>query len=455
MSVFSNAPEKVRAAKDEFDLHARDVEQAVRELKPLLTREESKRIIAGFEADLPAYESSSERMFGLALQGRPAEALKEFDTSNAAVEALAKSADRLMEIQQELMAEAQKGAFADASKARWIALALTLLSACVAPFVLLAIRRVTLQLRQAATELSDGSEQIASAASQVASSSSTLAQGASEQAASLEETSASAEEITSMTRKNAENSKTAAEMMATVDQHVHEGNRTLEEMVSSMNEINASSDKISKIIKVIDEIAFQTNILALNAAVEAARAGEAGMGFAVVADEVRTLAQRSAQAAKDTAAMIEESIAKSNEGSAKLERVTGVIHSITESATRVKTLIDEVNLGSQEQARGIEQISKAVTQMDGVTQSTAASAEESASASEELSAQAEALKGIVVGLQSLVGKSVSNTVSIPARAAKPVPSASRLPVLARKPVNHKSDPVAADSFPMDDNFVEH
>ncbi len=192
--------------------------------------------------------------------------------------------------------------------------------------------------------------------------------------------------------------------MTAVDQNVQNGNRTLDQMVVSMQEINASVGKISKIIKVIDEIAFQTNILALNAAVEAARAGEAGMGFAVVADEVRNLAQRSAQAAKDTAGLIEESIAKSSEGSAKLQQVAEVIRAITDSATKVKTLVDEVNLGScEEQARGIDEISKAINQgMNQVTQSTAANAEESASASEELSAQAEALNQVVVRLGSLV-----------------------------------------------------
>jgi methyl-accepting chemotaxis protein len=193
-----------------------------------------------------------------------------------------------------------------------------------------------------------------------------------------------------------------------------------------MREITGSSGKISKIIKVIDEIAFQTNILALNAAVEAARAGEAGMGFAVVADEVRNLAQRSAQAAKDTAALIEESISRSHDGSTKLERVGEVIHAITESAAKVKTLVDEVNLGSQEQARGIEQISKSIAQMDRVTQTTAAQAQQSASASEELSAQAEATKQVVLRLAVLVGGGGSHVDepappgSLPGAAANPV-----------------------------------
>ncbi len=301
-----------------------------------------------------------------------------------------------------------------------------------------------------AAHLAEGAEQITSASSQVASSSQTLAQGASEQASSLEETSSSSEEITSMTRKNAENSQAAAGVMAEVDQRVTEGNRTLGEMVQSMQEITGSSDKISKIIKVIDEIAFQTNILALNAAVEAARAGEAGMGFAVVADEVRSLAQRSAQAAKDTAALIEESIAKSNEGSQRLEHVTEVIHAITESTAKVKTLVDEVNLGSQEQARGIEHISKSIAEMDRVTQSNAANAEQSASASQEMSAQAEALQNIARELRTLVGGGDSEDATHSPRAAHSNTTAI-LP--ARKSNLEARVRAGSQSNPVRDEFV--
>jgi len=400
-----NLPDKVRSNKEEFESRASTVEQSLRELKPMLVTDEGRRLEAGMETELPTFKTYFEQVVTASMSGKHSDAFREYtDYSVKSLDFLEKSAASLMVLQKRLMEQNQNSASAHTSKALWTALLLMFVALLVAPFVFVAVQRITRQLRHAAAGLADGSEQIASAAAQVSASSGSLAQGASQQAASLEETSASAQEITSMTRKNAENSKVAAELMAAVDQHVQEGNRTIEDMVGSMREINSSSDKISKIIKVIDEIAFQTNILALNAAVEAARAGEAGMGFAVVADEVRNLAQRSAQAAKDTAAMIEESIANSSEGRAKLQKVTEVILSITGSASKVKTLIDEVNLGSQEQARGIEQISKAVSQMDSVTQNTAASAEEGASASEELSAQAEALKSIVVGLQSLVGK---------------------------------------------------
>ena len=266
----------------------------------------------------------------------------------------------------------------------------------------LIIRGITRTLRHAIRDLSESAQQLAGAASQVSSASQTLAQGSSEQAASLEETSAASEEINSMARKNTEHSQEAARLMALSRVKFDEAEQDLTQMVSAMGEINSQSDKIARIIKVIDEIAFQTNILALNAAVEAARAGEAGMGFAVVADEVRGLAQRSAQAARDTSALIEESISKSNNGKVKVDQVAVVMHAITQEAGQIKTLVDEVNQGRQEQSHGIEQVARATAQMEQVTQQTAASAEETASAAEELSAQSETLKAVVGRLAEMV-----------------------------------------------------
>jgi len=196
-----------------------------------------------------------------------------------------------------------------------------------------------------------------------------------------------------------------------------------------MAEINTQSDKISKIIKVIDEIAFQTNILALNAAVEAARAGEAGMGFAVVADEVRNLAQRCAQAAKDTTALIEESIAKSSGGKTKVDQVAATIHAVTSEASRIKELVEQVNQGSAEQARGLDQISKAISQMEQVTQSTAATAEESAAAAEELNAQSDTLRSVVNRLSAMIGgfesRSVAGKTHAHARSAGAKPKTAK------------------------------
>jgi methyl-accepting chemotaxis protein len=291
----------------------------------------------------------------------------------------------------------------------------------------LSIRGMNQTLAQSIHEMAGSAEQVSLAAAQISTASHSLAQGTSQQAASLEETSASTEEINSMAQRNSENSHAAAELVKQSDDKFADANRSLQDMISAMAEINASSDKISKIIKVIDEIAFQTNILALNAAVEAARAGEAGMGFAVVADEVRNLAQRSAQAARDTAVLIEESIAKSNDGKLKVDQVSKAIRGITEQSAQIKILVDEVHLGSQEQSRGIDQISKAIAQMEQLTQNAAASAEESASTAEQLKAQSSALKNVVQHLNSTIVQSVdtARSISKPSLAVKSGPKKTR------------------------------
>jgi methyl-accepting chemotaxis protein len=314
-----------------------------------------------------------------------------------------KAAELLAQREREALGASDQQAQSKISGGRWAVFIVIGFSLLVAAAVLWVVFRITLTLRQVAIEMGECAEEVVAAASQVSSSSQSLAQGSSEQAASLEETSASSEEINSMAQKNTQNSRSAAGLVMQSQEKFVQANQSLDESVVAMGEINTESDKISKIIKLIDEIAFQTNILALNAAVEAARAGEAGMGFAVVADEVRNLAQRCAQAAKDTAALIQESIGKANDGKMKVDQVATAIRTITEESAKVKTLVDEVNLGSQEQSRGIEQIAKAITQMEQVTQKTAANAERSAAAAEELNAQSDTLKKIVARLTAMVG----------------------------------------------------
>jgi methyl-accepting chemotaxis protein/methyl-accepting chemotaxis protein-1 (serine sensor receptor) len=375
---------------------------ATKELQATIVSDEERAINQRIDPAVERYYELWDKSKALSGAGKNTEAYQQFAGGASIVAEVGNAIREELEYNRRNGAKYTAEALSTGARLQWTTWLVLLLSTTLGSGVLfLFVRSLTRMLRQTVQELSEGAGQVASASAQVASSSQALAQGSSEQAAALEETSASSEEITAVTRKNAENSASAAALMTDVDRRVTEGNRTLEEMVQSMQEITGSSDKISKIIKVIDEIAFQTNILALNAAVEAARAGEAGMGFAVVADEVRSLAQRSAQAARDTSTLIEESIAKSNQGSTRLERVADVIRAITASTAQVKTLVDEVNLGSQEQARGIEQISKAIAQMDRVTQSTAASAEQGASASEELSAQAEAMDHAVGKLARL------------------------------------------------------
>jgi methyl-accepting chemotaxis protein/methyl-accepting chemotaxis protein-1 (serine sensor receptor) len=397
-------PARVEASHQMYLSNAEYNEKLIAELKPLLVTERAKRameiLITSLAAWRPRYQEV--RDFS-AKQQFDGELKRALDQGVAQSEQMSKAANDIIQAQNDLFAISTEKAKAQTASSRWIAFVLIGICLAVGAGVVWIVRQISNTLRQIATEMADGADQVSAAAGQVSSSSQSLAQGASEQAASIEETSASSEEINSMSRKNAENSKVAAENMEDASVRVGEANRNLEQMVVSMNEINASSDKISKIIKVIDEIAFQTNILALNAAVEAARAGEAGMGFAVVADEVRNLAQRCAQAAKDTAGLIEESIAKSKDGKSKLDQVAAAVNSITESAGKVKTLVDEVKVGSEEQTRGIEQVSKAITQMEKVTQTTAANAEESASASEELSAQSDTLRSVVARLNGMVG----------------------------------------------------
>jgi methyl-accepting chemotaxis protein/methyl-accepting chemotaxis protein-1 (serine sensor receptor) len=257
-------------------------------------------------------------------------------------------------------------------------------------------------LSKSVQELADGSHQIASAAAQVSTASQVLAQGAAQSVASVEETAASLEQIGLLVR-NTSNSGAMSLMVAESQQEFVATNQHLTELVTAMEQINESGASISKIIKVIEEIAFQTNILALNASVEAARAGQAGLGFAVVADEVRNLSQRCAQAAKDTTDLIEQSVERSGRGREKVQRMNASLSKITADFTRIKSLVDEVTQGSKEQSNGISQIRQAIIRIEDSSQNTAATAEQSAAAAEQLNSQSESMLQVVQHLTHMAG----------------------------------------------------
>ncbi len=329
----------------------------------------------------------------------------------------------------------------------------------------LLMRSVTKPIRAAVQGLIHSSEVVSTASAQVASSSQQLADGASQQAAAIEETSSSLEEMSSMTKQNAENAGQANQLMNQTRSVLAKAATSMEQLTGSIKEISRSSEETSKIIKTIDEIAFQTNLLALNAAVEAARAGEAGAGFAVVADEVRNLAMRAAEAAKNTATLIEGTVARIKEGSEMVEKTSAEFSQFESSANKMGELVSEISAASSEQAQGIEQVSRAVNEMDGVVQLNSSTAEESASASEIMNAQAKHLKEYVSGLIVLVGgengsdnagntepdmpvKKSSRVLAVHENRKRSIPDAKKDPISSRK-----RGPAPEKVIPFDDSDI--
>jgi methyl-accepting chemotaxis protein len=266
----------------------------------------------------------------------------------------------------------------------------------------LVVRAIVRSLHRIIDGLSAASREVLSASNQINDASQSLAEGSTEQAASLEETSSALEEMASMTRQNADNANKTNETTTHNNKRISAGAEAVSNMTGAMGSISESAEKISRIIKTIEDIAFQTNLLALNAAVEAARAGEAGKGFAVVADEVRNLAGRSAQAARDTTQLIQGTVENVRHGSEIARELNGSFKEIQEGSESVARLITEITAATNEQAQGVDQVNTAVAQMDKVTQQNAATAEESASAAEGLTDQAGNLNGMVGDLVTLV-----------------------------------------------------
>ena len=309
-------------------------------------------------------------------------------------------------------------------------------------------------------QVSEAVNQVTSASGQISQGAQSLAEGANEQASSLEEVSSSLEEMSSMTKQNANNSNQAKILASEARTAANEGDSSMKKMAEAIREIKTSADNTAKIIKTIDDIAFQTNLLALNAAVEAARAGEAGKGFAVVAEEVRNLAMRSAEAAKNTADMIEESVKSATSGVTITEEVAKSLGQIVDRISKVGDLIAEIASASNEQAQGIEQVNTAVAQMNQVTQQNAANSEESASAAEELSSQAAELANMVNEFKLSSGASPrpigqSNRRALPPPASKPRPIIAAIPNKSGKNKAGAAKPAksvkAEEVIPLDDD----
>ena len=279
-------------------------------------------------------------------------------------------------------------------------------------------------LRSVVGDIAVASGQINIASNQIADASQSLSQGTTESASSLEEITASITQVSEQVRQNADNARVANQLSETTQKTTRQGSEQMGEMLSSMNKISQSSQDISKVVKVIDDIAFQTNLLALNAAVEAARAGNHGKGFAVVAEEVRNLAAHSAKAASETAELIENSVSLAERGVQNAQNTEKSLYKIMEGTTKVADLLQEIDIASSEQASAIAQVTVGLAQIDQVTQQNTANAEESAAAAEELAAQSQQLKEMVsrFTLPKSMEKELqrSTAFAIPALSGKPV-----------------------------------
>ncbi len=392
--------------RDEFNKANAEMGSTADELGSLVTVPEAKEIVQQLKAGVePLHEANEEVHRVICLrtpEGMAQAAVLGPSRILLGITPLQKASARLTELVTEKAQSEQADSEALANRCRWVVGLALCFGAGVGVLGLKIARSISATLRQSVSELQDGIREVTDAASQVAKSSDALATDSSKQAASIEETAASATEINAMATQNTGNSEAAATLVTASNETISQANHTLGEMVQAMDGINSSSESVAKIVKLIDEISFQTNILSLNAAVEAARAGEAGMGFAVVADEVRNLAQRSAQAAKETANLIEDAISRTRTGKKKVGDMTTAFEEITRQSKQVKLLVDQISAGGMEQSRGLRLISGNIQSMEQSTQGNAATAEESAAAAQQLSAQSEAMMGVVIQLRQMV-----------------------------------------------------
>ncbi|MFB3925134.1 MAG: methyl-accepting chemotaxis protein [Syntrophales bacterium] len=402
--ALSRDPEFIQKEKERIETARTKYKEDFDRLTNTLKSEQGKALLKEINELTIQLKSLNNRVMelGLAMQGEEVAKLVTQDLEpiqkklNAAIESL-------IRYQEEKTAQSVKSAARAYASARLflilIGSAAIVLGGLIAFFL---TRSITRPINRIIEALTEGADQVTCASDQVSSASRALAQGAQQQAASVEETSSSLEEMSSMTKTNADNAGEANSIIKTSLRDMEEANKVMADLIASMEEISSESEKTQAIVKTIDEIAFQTNLLALNAAVEAARAGEAGAGFAVVAEEVRNLAMRAADAARNTTGLIETTVSKIKQGTLLAGKTHEAFEKVTDGAVKIGQLVGDIAAASHEQAQGIEQVNRAVAEVDKVIQQNAAQAEESSAASEQMNAQSRKMKNLVRELISLV-----------------------------------------------------